>query len=255
LKLTGPRQRNVNQATEYTLTVTNPGTAAATQVLVTADIPQQLHFDAASDDGRFYKGRVAWVLETLPAGQVRTLTMQLRAKVAGEFCILGEAAAKDSRSGEELDKVRAELCTVFQGEAGLHLEIIDRSDPIEIGGATSYPIRVLNQGHVPTTNVRIRAFIPDGMVLMRATGPTDNRTQDARTPDGRVVLEFDPLASLPPGEERLYEIYVQPRREGDYRFRAQLTADQLIAGPVTEEESTTVFREDPLPPRPGPNQF
>ncbi len=33
-------------------------------------------------------------------------------------------------------------------------------------------------------------------------------------------------------------------RAGDARWRTVLTADQLTGGPVTEEESTTIFRED-----------
>lgn len=249
LKIAGPKQQNVDLLTVYTLTVTNPGTGPATKLLVTADVPQQMQFDSASDDGRFYQGRVAWVADVLPAGETRTLTLKVRARAEGELCILAEAIANDGGTGKELGKVHDQACTLFRGETGLHIEMIDRTDPIEVGGATSYPIRVRNQGLVQAANVRIQAFIPQGMVFDKATGPTNYRLQAQPTPDGFQVVDFDPLPSLAAQQEILYEVFVQARREGISVFRVQMTGDPLPAGTVTENESTTVFRDD-VQPRP-----
>jgi len=205
-----------------------------------------LKFESASDDGRYLQGQAAWLLPTLAAGQSRTVTVQVRAKSAGEHCIVAEGLANDSITGKELPKSRDVLCTIFQGDCGLHIEMVDRSDPVEVGGSTSYPVRVLNQGQVPATNVRIRAVIPAGMMFARATGPSNYRE---RYDNGIQVIEFDPLPSLAGGQELTYEVFITARREGDWRFQVEMTADQLPAGPVIENESTTIFREDPLPAR------
>lgn len=253
LTISGPKEGAAGQPLQYSFTVANPGTATASELLVAASLEDFAYVrDSASEGGSFVADQVAWVLKTLPAGQSHTFTLKVRARSAGTHCISGEAAAKDSGSGQELQRANARFCTEFTGEAGLHLEIIDRNDPIEVGGATSYPIRVLNQGQVSVSNLRIRAFVPESMAMLRASGPTDYRALAERTADGRLILEFDPLGSLPAGEERLYEVFVQPRRDGNYLFRAQMSADQLTAGTVTEEESTTVFREDDQPAMPAP---
>lgn len=252
IRMNGPREQNVDTLTEYTITVTNPGTADARKLLVKADIPQKLKFEFASDDGRFFEGQVAWVLEELGAGRSKTFVLQVRSKAEGEFCIVGEALANDSVTDKELEKVRDQVCTRFKGEVGLHIEMIDRIDPLEVGGTTSYPIKVLNQGQVPAINIRVRAFIPAGMNFVRAMGPANYRVQEKRLAEGYQVVDFDVLPVLLGGQEFRYEVFVRTEREGDLRFRAQLISDSLTAGPVTEEESTTVFREDAGPPRPRP---
>jgi uncharacterized repeat protein (TIGR01451 family) len=246
LTIAGPKQQNVEQLTEYKLTVANPGTAEAKEVLVTADLPPQMKFESASDEGRFLENRVAWVLKTLPPGEARSLTLQVRAKAQGEMCIDVEALATDAISGKELPKVRDRICTDFRGgETGLHIEMVDRSDPIEVGGTITYPIRVLSQGQLPASNIRIRAILPQGMTFLRAAGPTKFRQQGP-------AVEFEPLPTLPAGQNVVYEIFAQAVRDGDWRFRVEMTADQLPAGPVIEQESTTVFREDNPPPPPPP---
>ena len=70
----------------------------------------------------------------------------------------------------------------------------------------------------------------------RAAG-TDNRR------DGAKIL-FAPVTLRPAGEVR-YEIAVRALRAGDVRFRVELTADQLTAGPVHQEESTTIYTDLP----------
>jgi uncharacterized repeat protein (TIGR01451 family) len=125
----------------------------------------------------------------------------------------------------------------------MHFSIVDRKDPIPVGGETSYVILVWNQGQVPITNLRIKALIPPALGLVRARGPVDNKLGE-QTKEGQV-LRFDPLASLEPGGKREYEVYVKALRPGDVRFRAEMIADQLKAGgPVHGQESTRVYEEE-----------
>jgi hypothetical protein len=57
-------------------------------------------------------------------------------------------------------------------------------------------------------------------------------------------LPFAPLKALAAGATARYEITVRAVRAGDVRFKVEMTADQLEAGPVHVEESTRVFAVD-----------
>src|SRR5207249_351044 len=138
----------------YFVTVKNPGTAPATNVLIAGKVPDDTTFVRADQNGQFADGQVAWVLATLEAGASKTVELVLRAKSAGKICPKVRAEADGGLKAE------AETCTIFKGASAVLLEMVDRQDPIPVGGDTSYPIMVLNQGHVPVTNIVIKALIP-----------------------------------------------------------------------------------------------
>jgi hypothetical protein len=77
------------------------------------------------------------------------------------------------------------------------------------------------------------ATVPEQMTVMRAAGASDNRK------DGQKIT-YEPLTLAAGGEAR-FRIEVKAERPGDVRFKVELTADQLTAGPVQQEESTTIF--------------
>jgi uncharacterized repeat protein (TIGR01451 family) len=112
----------------------------------------------------------------------------------------------------------------------------DQDDPVAVGAETKYTITVLNQGAAAATGVVVKVTVPEEMEVRKAEGPTGSRTE------GRQVV-FEPLA-LQPHDEKVYEVRVKALRAGDVRFRVELTADQLTAGPVRREESTTIYNPD-----------
>ncbi len=69
--------------------------------------------------------------------------------------------------------------------------------------------------------------------------------------EGKKVLQFD-LPLLVAGAQADYVIFVQGARAADARMRIEMSADQLEAGPVIEEESTRIYAEEPGPPSPPP---
>ena len=75
-------------------------------------------------------------------------------------------------------------------------------------------------------------------MVTRAAGASDNRKEDQK-------IIYQPL-TLPAGGEARYRIDVKAQQPGDIRFKVELTADQLTAGPVEQQESTTIFAT--LPP-------
>jgi predicted DNA-binding antitoxin AbrB/MazE fold protein len=57
-------------------------------------------------------------------------------------------------------------------------------------------------------------------------------------------VEFKPLI-LKPGEEVRLVIHVNALKAGDVRLRVEIRAKELTAGPLIEEESTTIAEELP----------
>jgi uncharacterized repeat protein (TIGR01451 family) len=233
LTKTGPAQYYLNRATTYQLTVSNPGTAPATNVVLSDPLPEQMQFIRAGDNGQLVGTEVRWTIGTLEPGATRTVDVVLRATAAGRICNRATATADRGLSAQ------AEACTEFAGVSGLLFEVVDTDDPVEVGGETAYIITVRNQGTAQMTNLRIVATVPDQLAVTRATGPSDHRKE------GQKVV-FDPL-TLAAGAEVRYQIYVKALQPGDVRFKVDLSADQLPSGPLHEEESTTLYRDVPAP--------
>jgi len=245
LTMSGPEQQFINIPAQYFITVKNVGTAPATNVLIADKLPDGTTFVRADQNGQFAEGQVAWIVGTLEAGTSKTVELVLRAKGAGKICNKARVEADGGLKAE------AEACTIFKGASALLLEMVDRKDPIPVGGDTSYPIMVLNQGHLPVKNIRIKAFISPAMKLVKADGPTKYQV-GSKTPDGYQVLIFEPLPGLEVGAKVEYEVYVQAVRPADARFKIEMSADYQEAGPVRQEESTTIFPENGnAPRRPG----
>jgi uncharacterized repeat protein (TIGR01451 family) len=215
----------------YELQVSNPGTTATASVQVHEQLPQGLEFVSASDGGRYdpVTRAVAWEVQPLDPGTQQCLTLKCKASQVGEWMV--PAVARDGRGLEAKSESRLQV----QGIPALAFEVIDQNDPIEVGGVTTYEIRVLNQGTCPCTNVQLAAYVPEGMIARDANGAT------GYTIRGRQVV-FEPLPKLAVKSDVLYRIRVQAASPGDMRFKAQLSCDQL-AQPVVKEESTRVYRE------------
>jgi uncharacterized repeat protein (TIGR01451 family) len=228
---TGPTHRYLNRPATYQLTVQNTGTQPATSVVVTDMLPARTTLVSASQGGVRTENQVQWNLGTLPPGGRRTVQVVLRGSVAGE--VVNKASVRADRDL----KAEAQTATVFEAAAGLTADIEEQDDPVAVGAETKYTITLQNQGAGPATRVVVQAVVPEQMEVRGAEGPA------AYKQEGQQVT-FEPI-TLQPREEKVYEIRVKALRAGDVRFRVDLSADQLPAGPVRREESTTIFNPGP----------
>jgi uncharacterized repeat protein (TIGR01451 family) len=238
LGITGPERRYLNLPAAYQITVSNPGTLPLTQVMIHNPVPAQTMFLSASEDGQLIGNQVQWRIGTLPPAASRTVEMRLRALEPGRICNQVLATADHGLTKQ------AEACTQFTGASALTLEVEDTMDPVEVGQETSYNVSVRNTGTDPVTRVQIVATVPEQMAVVRAAGASDHRKEGPK-------IIYEPL-TLSAGAQAQYRIDVKAERPGDVRFRVEMTADQLTAGPVLQEESTTVFAILPMSLRKRP---
>jgi uncharacterized repeat protein (TIGR01451 family) len=229
--LEGPRRRFLDRQATYTLSISNPGTASARGVELAATLPAGLKFVEANNSGQFDPAtrKVHWLLDELPPNQKGTVTLTAMPIEAGEQVI---RIASTAELGLNVEKQEAVL---VEGVAAVMFQVADLADPVEIGGETTYEVKVVNQGSKAAGNVQLVAQLPTGVKALSAEGPTryDLVGQEVR---------FQELPRLAPKAETTYRIRVQCTAPGDMRMRAQLTTDD-IRTPITKEESTRVFAD------------
>lgn len=232
LALQGPKRRYLERQATYTVTISNPGTAAAKEVELLTHLPKGLKFIGANNSGEYdpVTNTVHWVLEELPAKQSGQVTLTTLPVEPGEQMLKVEGTADRGLSAEQEELVAVE------GVAAILFQLADEADPIEVGGETTYEIKVLNQGSKAATNVQLVAVFPPQLKPRGAHGPTRD------TIAGQEV-RFQPLGRLPPKGETTYQIRAQGVEPGDLRVQVQLLTDEMQS-PVTKEESTRVYADE-----------
>lgn len=233
LRRSGPAKVMFKGEVTEELEVNNPGNAPANNVNIIEVLPPGLEFVGATD-GALYDpvGRsVTWRLGQQPPGSVRKVVLKAKAVAVGDQSTRAVAVAERGL------EAKADGVVAVEGIPALLLEVGDLEDPVEVGGDLTYEVRVVNQGSCPCTNIRIVCDVPEGLTPTEATGPAMNRVV------GTQVI-FDPMVKLATKADAVYRIKVRGTLPGDYRFKVQMTCDQLRL-PVNKEESSRVYGNNP----------
>jgi uncharacterized repeat protein (TIGR01451 family) len=214
-------------------------------------LPESFEFIQANDNGLFVAANraVVWKLAGLPAGGTKTVSLKLRAVVAGDGLLrtiaqaipeapvigtIGAGGPAPRPTGRVLE-AKTETSVKAEGVAAIKFEVTDLEDPIEVGKEAVYEIRVTNQGTGACTNVQLVAALAEGTTYTGSSGPTQVKAQGQH-------LVFDAIPQLSVKSEVVYRVRVKSTVPGDLRFRVQLTCDQ-VRTPVVKEESTSFYKE------------
>jgi uncharacterized repeat protein (TIGR01451 family) len=229
VSLAGPKRRYLERNATHNISVSNPGTAAAKDIELVAVLPRELKFVSANNNGQFDAAShsVYWSLAELPPQETGTVTLTTLPVQSGDAKLLIK-----SRAQQDLSHEREEVVAI-EGLAAINFQLSDASDPIEVGGQTTYDVRVTNQGTKAASNVRLIAILPAEMKGVSAEGPVRYRIE------GQGFV-FEPLKQLAPKAETQYRITVQAMQPGDLRLQVQIATDE-IRDPITKEESTRVY--------------
>jgi len=229
--ISGPKLRYVERPALYTVAVHNPGPATADNVQVVDRVPSGFRFVEASAGGAYdTKTReVAWFVGRLEAGQTAEVDVKLVPITTGDHEVVATAIA-DATSA-----ARASLPMRVEGSANLVMEVLDSDDPIEVGGETTYEIRIENTGSVAARGVQVAALLNNGLSATAADGAAH-----ATVEPQRVV--FNEIASLAPQETARFRIRAKCEQAGRGRLRALVRTSE-IDEPILEEESTRIYAD------------
>ncbi|MFK7758690.1 MAG: hypothetical protein AB8C13_01945 [Phycisphaerales bacterium] len=214
-----------NMTFGYTLSNTGNGQAASTTA--SATIPAGTTLVRSSEGGRVQGNRVIWDFGNMAAGAKTDFSITVKANDAGEYTSSATANASCAESVSD-------SCTSgVKGIPAILLEVVDITDPVEVGGQTTYVITVTNQGSAPDNNVRIVATLPGEQGYIGSTGTTAAAVAGQR-------ISFAPVPSLEVGAVASWRITVRANGSGDVRFRLEMTSDNLTS-PVIETEATNLY--------------
>jgi uncharacterized repeat protein (TIGR01451 family) len=236
LVMEGPKRRYLEREATYQLSVVNPGTAPAEQVQLVAYLPPGLKFVSANNAGQYVEAdrAVYWRLEELPSNQTGTVQLVTMPVEAGPQNIMLRGTAQKGLN------VQKEQPVVVEGIAAILFQVADLADPIEVGGETTYEVRIVNQGSKAANNVQLVAILPPELQPLTAEGPTRYAIQSS--PEGSKVF-FEGLGRLSPKTDATYRIRAKGLRQGDLRVRFELATDDMKT-PVVKEESTRVYADE-----------
>jgi uncharacterized repeat protein (TIGR01451 family) len=232
LEIEGPKKRFLDRQATYTVSIANPGTAAAREVELATFLPRGLQFVDANNNGEYDAAThsVRWLLEELPPRERGSVSVTMLPIEPGQQLLRIESTADRGVNAQKEEAIMVE------GAASVAFQVVDTADPIEVGGETTYEVVVTNQGSKEATNVQLAVTLPEGLKALDADGPT------RFTMNGRQV-QFQALAQLPPKGETIYRVKVQCLAQGDHRCHVQLLSDDMKT-PVSKEEGTRVYADE-----------
>ena len=224
----GPDREYLGRKVDYTITVTNTGDSPATNTILEDRVPAGVTNIIVSDGGMVEGTSVTWNLGTIGIDRSRKVMVSYVPSRAGTFSSKATAMATCAEG------VTASVDTSIKGIPAILLEVVDLSDPIEVGQDETYLITVTNQGSEADTNVIIKCFVERNMKYLSSSGATKELFSNG-------AVTFEPVDVLDPGEKASWKVVVRATGAGDVRFKVTMNSDQL-GRDVVETEATRFYK-------------
>lgn len=216
----------INRAAMYDLEVSNTGDTGLSGVVLTDNAAPETLIAAA--EGASVSGTVAtWNIGALASGEKKNFALKIVSKVPGNFT---DSATVTSTEGPT-DSAKA--ATTWKGITGITLELLDETDPIQVGETTKFNIRVTNQGAtIDVSQLKIVATLPPEVELV------PNTLSDDGAVDGKTITWTVPTVAPKGSVVRSY--IVKGVKAGDARSMVTITSS-TSPNPIEQHESTTVY--------------
>jgi len=227
ITVSGPDKQYVGRAVTYSITVTNKSNAPAKNTVIENAIPNAVKSMKATAGAKLSDKRIVWPLGTLAPRASRTV--QVSYSPTREGMLLNKASAIAYCA----DAVTASVQTDLRVIPAILLEVIDVTDPVEVGTRTTYVITVTNQGSAPSTNIEIVCGLEDNVRYVSSSGSSPGTIENG-------TLTFAPLESLAPKAKAIWRVIITAMKEGDTRFKTTMNTNELTR-PVEETEATRVY--------------
>ena len=160
---------NVDDVIVYTVTLTNAGPDAATNVVVTDLLPAGLSFVGATPSQGTYDGTTGlWNVGALASSTLATL--QIQARVNSPSAQFNTAAISHSDQFDPVSGNNSASATETPQQADLQVsKTVDNPTP-NVGDTVTYTITVTNNGPDTATNVTVQDILPPEVILSSSRG-------------------------------------------------------------------------------------
>lgn len=227
--LTGPKTRLVGSPAEYTMTILNDGDAAAKSTLAFIELPEELDFVSAEQDGVYdpKQHMVYWKLDTMPPGRQVVVAATACPKAAGVLECRGSAKDCFGASAESY------CCTDAKGQASVVLEMLPESDLAKIGDEIRYGFRLHNRGSLPASDVSLSVVVPDGLAVVEKASKGWTKQMDGS-------WQFEAIKKLSIDESREILLVLKAEAAGGKTLTGSVSSPDL-AGKVSSTQALRVF--------------
>ncbi|WP_158545319.1 DUF11 domain-containing protein [Bremerella cremea] len=194
-----------------TITISNPGTGAATGVVLEENVPANFSHPAGKE--------LEFEVGTLRPGESRQLDLVLNAVSAGRVQNILHARADGNLSQEaaiDLEVIAPKLAVAMSGPKLRYLE-----------RPAKYTVEVSNPGTAPAHEIDLVTYLPKGLKFVEAN--------NAGQYDATRHAVFWNLQELPPAQSGTVELVALPIEPGAQRLRVEGTASKGLSA---EDEST-----------------
>jgi uncharacterized repeat protein (TIGR01451 family) len=221
-----PDKVTMGQTLKVCLTVHNTGNVPGTNVSVALPIPATTYALDTTDGGAVIHESINWILADLPVDGTKQLCTDLKTRKAGTLNIGATA------SSEAVTPVQTACATEVAGLPAILLEKSDNPDPVAVGDTTTYTVKVTNQGSADDANVAISIVVDAKLVPVSSDQP-------GATIAGQTVT-FPLIPTLAAKQAVTCTVLAKGVSAGNAHTKF-IIGSQLLASPLTAEESTTVY--------------
>ena len=211
--LAGPESALLCDTITYRMIVNNPGTGAATNVEVRADLPPGLVLQSQQ--------QASVKIDALAAGESREITLPVKADATGEYVVKAIATADGG-----LDALSESAQTVVR-QPVLEISATAAANQF-IGRQFQWTITVKNTGDAGAEQTVVTAPLPSNASFVSATPGGTQSGSSVTWPLGRVSS----------GETRTLTLLMQPTTAGDVAVNA--TVQAVCADSVSTPLTTTI---------------
>jgi uncharacterized repeat protein (TIGR01451 family) len=228
LEIRGPKLRYIQGEGTYTIAVSNPGSASATNATVNVVIPKNYRFISADHDASLdeQKRTIHWPIGELKPG--KSVEVNFKATRIN----LGESHFRITCRADSGLLIEATFANHWDSLPALLLEISGSADPVDVGQETQYEIRITNVSSIPVDNVKLVCTIPAKMGFKEASGPIGFKQRGSE-------IVFGPIANLAPCADAIFRVTCKGEMPGVAIFKACISST-LLEEPLTKEEATRI---------------
>jgi uncharacterized repeat protein (TIGR01451 family) len=202
---TAPPKVLIGQGITFSIKISNPGTGAATNVVLEEDVPEGLSHPAGNE--------LEFELGTLRPGESKALELTLKAEKAGQITNVLLVRADAGLSVEDRAQVEVIAPQLEVDMKGPARRFLDRQ--------ATYVFSVANHGTAPAREVELVAFLPKGFKFVE--------TNNAGQYDAQKHAVYWSLAELPPDESGAVQLVTLPVEPGEQKLRVEGRAELGLA--------------------------
>jgi uncharacterized repeat protein (TIGR01451 family) len=241
--MSGPNRKQAGETARFSIEVTNTGTAPAEDVVIADNFETSLEPSSASTGNEWLEGNaLGWRIGTLAAGQTIKREIELKC-----LQVTPRACNRVTVTARNMEPVAEEACLEIVAApaaapagpspqaASVSVTVAETTDPVRVGGTTTYQILVENKGTQSAYDVVISAKLSRELKLETIAGPVGT--------DGQVQansVKFVPVRELRAGEAPLnFELHVTGAQAGAGKVDVEVTT-RGAGRPVTATQETQV---------------